>query len=73
MAYQSWVKVTSSNLNAVIYDPEEQRMQVQFRSGSIYEYVDVPEDTYLGLINASSKGKYFHRYVRNEFAFEQIK
>lgn len=55
------VQVESSNLVSVGYNPETATLEIEFHSGSIYQYSGVPEDVYRGLMNAGSKGRYFHQ------------
>lgn len=56
--------VSSSNLAAVGYDAERQILEVEFLNGSIYQYLNVPLHIYEQLMNASSHGEYFNRYIR---------
>lgn len=66
--------VESSNLASVGYDPESAVLEIEFKSGGIYEYSGVPQSVYDGLINAESKGKYFHRYIKNsEYPYSKIR
>ncbi len=50
--------VESSMLAAVGYDPTLQALVVLFNSGRAYQYLNVPPETYQGLMEASSKGRY---------------
>jgi hypothetical protein len=59
--------VTSSNLAAVGYDPVGQVLEIEFRSGGIYDYYGVPQGLYEQLMAATSLGTFFHRYIRNAF------
>ncbi len=59
------VQVESSNLASVGYNPETTTLEIEFHSGDIYQYSGVPEDVHQGLMNAESKGKYFHRNIKN--------
>lgn len=65
--------VSSSNLRSVGYDPTTRTMEVEFRNGSIYEYDDVPEHVYRDLMQASSKGSYFHESIRSSYRYRQLK
>lgn len=56
--------VSSSLLRSVGYDPEEQLLEVELQDGNIYQYTDVPEATYQGLMAADSHGRYFAHHVR---------
>jgi len=42
-------------------------LRIQFRNGSVYTFLDVPEIHYLGLLNASSPGRYFNTYLKGRY------
>lgn len=65
--------VVSSNLKWVDYDFDNHILTIGFRSGSVYEYYDVPEEIYWELLEADSKGRYFWRYIRNDFEYRRIR
>lgn len=67
------VPVSSSNLNSVGYDSASQTLEIEFNSGSIYQYFNVPSSIYQGLINASSHGQYFSQFIRNSYRYRQIR
>jgi len=67
------VPVSSSNLHSVGYDSTSQILEIEFNSGSIYQYFNVPSDIYHGLMNAGSHGQYFGQYIRNVFRYRQIR
>jgi hypothetical protein len=56
--------VSSSNLKSVGYDEGSSTLEVEFLHGGIYEYSNVPESRYSGLMSASSKGEYFDEYIK---------
>lgn len=56
------VYVNSSDLNAVEYN--QGILRIRFNSGGIYDYYNVPITVYQELLNASSKGKYFHAHIK---------
>lgn len=47
-------------------------LEIQFESGRIYQYYDVPQDIFEGMLNAESKGKYFNANVRGKFRYQEI-
>ena len=59
-----YVKLKSSVVESVGYDPLEKVMEVKFRSGGTYRYVDVPGTVYAGMMNADSHGSFVHRTLR---------
>ena len=59
------IPVESSSLSSVGYDSENAILEIEFKSGGIYQYSGVPQDVYDSLMNAESKGKYFHQHIKN--------
>ena len=59
------IPVESSNLASVRYDPKSAVLDIEFKIGGIYEYSGVHKSVYDGLMNAVSKGKYFHQHIKN--------
>ena len=57
-------RVSSSNLASVGYDPETKTLEIEFLNGGLYQYFNVPESIYNGLMAASSHGSYFDQYVK---------
>lgn len=66
--------VSSSNLASVGYDASTRTLQVAFRNGSLYEYSNVPQPIYDGLMRASSHGRYFDAHIKNGgYAYRQLR
>ena len=59
--------VSSSNIRSIGYDSESNTLEVEFLSGRVYQYFDVPESIYNELMHASSHGSFFHRYIRDRY------
>ncbi len=64
--------VKSSSLASVGYDPERQILEVEFRHGGVYEYLDVPVSAHLRLVGAKSIGRHFVAEVRNQFRHRKV-
>lgn len=64
--------VDSSNLKSIGYDPEMQILEVEFQSGAVYQYMDVPTHVYDSLMAASSHGQYFSANIRNNYAYSKL-
>lgn len=60
--------VESTSLASVGYSKKWAILEVQFRSGQIYRFHDVPVEVYRDLLNAQSKGRFLHREIRSRFA-----
>lgn len=56
--------VPSSTIASVGYDARTQTLEVEFRSGAVYQYYAVPQPVYEGLMRAKSHGHYLDRYVK---------
>ncbi|NLG71503.1 MAG: KTSC domain-containing protein [Chloroflexi bacterium] len=59
--------VESSMLAAAGYDPATQTLVVLFNNGKAYEYYQVPPETYQGMLEAESIGKFMRANVIGVF------
>jgi len=66
------IPVQSSNMASIGYDSTTEILQVEFLNGSIYEYKNVSQSVYDGLMGASSHGSYFNHEIRNSYPYEKI-
>ena len=57
--------VISSNIRRIGYDPEKQRLYIQFKSGATYRYSNVEPETYDTLAMADSIGGTFARLIKS--------
>ena len=64
--------IESSMMMSVAYDKEQSVLEIEFRDGDVYEYRDVPELIFRGLLKAPSKGSFFHRQIESKYRFAQI-
>ena len=61
------IRVSSSAISAIGYDPATQRMKIRFTSGSTYDFCRVPEHVFTGFLQSSSKGSYYDRHIRDRY------
>ena len=64
--------VDSSNVAAVGYDENSHTLQVEFNSGATYQYFDVPEVIFEGMINAASVGQYLNQQVKGIYRYSRV-
>ena len=65
--------VTSSNIASIGYDPEQMILEVEFLNGSIYQYYDVPEALFEGIMSAESHGKYLNEHIKKGgYRYERV-
>ncbi len=65
--------VESSVLATVGYDTAKRLLEIEFHSGAIYRYRDVPEEIHRRLLAAESKGHFFGATIRDKFRSERVK
>lgn len=65
-------RVGSTNIRSVGYDPESNTLEIEFHSGSVYQYFNVPQTIYDELMRAPSLGSYFYKHIRGNFKWVKI-
>jgi len=66
------VPVSSSNLDQVAYDTSEQTLRVSFKNGGVYDYMGVPVQIAVNLVNATSPGGYLAAFVKQRFVTRRV-
>ena len=64
--------VSSSAIISIGYDPKAETLEVEFGSGRVYQYYDVPANLYDELMQASLKGQYFNTYIKDRYSFSRV-
>lgn len=59
--------IDSSNIISAGYDPAQQILEVEFKGGIVWQYMNFPEHMWLEFIGAPSQGKYFATMIRPRF------
>ncbi len=67
------IPVSSSNICSIGYDPQSATLKVEFTSAEIYQYFDVPEHLYNGLMGASSKGQFLNDYIKYNYRYQKVR
>ena len=68
-----FVPLESEMLVAVRYNEAARHLDVIFRTGDKYRYLDVPPLEYVGLMNAKSKGQYMHkRLLGDRYKYKRL-
>lgn len=62
----------SSSVAAVGYDAKSKTLEVEFTSGSVYRYFDVPESEYRGLLGADSVGRYLNQSIKSTYRYGRL-
>jgi hypothetical protein len=61
------IRVISSAMMAVGYQPNTGQMRIQFQQGRSYDFFGVPKHVYDGLMSATSKGTYYNDHIRDRY------
>jgi hypothetical protein len=61
------IRVNSSAILSVGYDVNSRRMKIQFQQGHSYDFCNVPQNIYDGLMRAASKGVYYNDNIKDRF------
>jgi hypothetical protein len=62
--------VSSTSLRSVGYDLKNHTLEIEFQSGEVYDYLDVPREVYVELMHADSHGLYFIQNIRDQYRYE---
>ena len=59
--------VQSSALASVGYSRRLHALEIEFKNGAIYRYLEVNRATYRGLMSAPSKTRFYHERIRSKY------
>jgi hypothetical protein len=62
----------STVIRSFIYEAASAELLITFRSGRRYIYCGVPEETFIAMQRAFSKGEFFNRHIRDNFPFKRV-
>jgi hypothetical protein len=63
--------VDSSAMRSAGYDEATRTLEIEFPDGDVYDYFEVPRETWRAFESAPSKGLFFSGEIRDRFAFER--
>ena len=61
------IAVESTALAAVGYSRRLRALEIEFRNGAIYRYLEVEPSVYDDLLNAQSKARFYDHYIRHRY------
>ena len=65
-------KLESRAIVSAGYDAASRTLELEFASGRVYRYEDVPHATYDLLLRSPSKGGYFARMINDRYAYRDV-
>jgi lysyl-tRNA synthetase class 2 len=63
-------KFESSAVTLARYRPDEATLEIRYKSGDLYSYLDVPEVVYRALRAAPSAGQFVNFEIKPNYRFE---
>lgn len=67
------ISLLSSAIEAVEYDDEHLRLDVELKTGRAYRYFDVPRSTFHALLAARSKGGFYNDHIRDVYLYVRLR
>lgn len=64
--------VASSTIASIGYDEASQTLEVEFNTGSVYQYYNIGSELYQNFIQAGSKGQFLNAYIRNAYPYSRV-
>ena len=61
------IPVRSSNVRSIGYRPDNQILEVEFKTGSIYQYFGVTFEKHERLMKSRSKGEYLSLEIKGQY------
>jgi hypothetical protein len=66
------VSLASRAVVSAGYDPATRTLELEFASGRVYRYYEVPQGTYDWLLRAHSKGAFVARMINERYSFRDV-
>ena len=67
------VPIESKALAAVGYSKRLRALEIEFRNGAIYRYLEVSPPVHTALMNAPSKARFYHENIRGKYRSLHVK
>ncbi len=65
--------VQSSSVGSMGYDARKHLLEVEFRNGGVYRYLDVPEAEYQALKDADSVGRHLNQEIKPFYSVIKVR
>lgn len=64
--------VSSSNIASIGYDADSQTLEIEFLNGGVYQYFDIPQHMYRGLMQADSHGQFLAQNIKGVYRYSKV-
>lgn len=65
--------VLSTEIEWIGYEEKRRMLQVEFLSGSIYQYDDVTREVYRDFLEAPSHGRFFETRIKGRYPYRKVR
>lgn len=65
--------VNSSNIQSIGYDAPSATLEVEFTSGDVYQYFNVPDYLYQQFLQASSYEQFLNDNIRYNYRYQKVR
>jgi len=67
------IKVHSTTLLSVGYEPDSELLELEFPGKTIHEYHKVHPVIYMGLMHTDTKEDYIDKHIRDKYKYRMVK
>ena len=64
--------VESSDLVAIGYDPKTRILEIEFKEGRLYQYLEVEPAVYERFMRTDSYGEYFYAHINKHYRYKRV-
>mgnify|MGYP000415686133 CR=1 FL=1 len=64
--------IESTMIDSIGYDASSSTLEIEFKSGAVWQYYDFPESTWYEFDGAESQGRFFHAYIKGHYRETQV-
>lgn len=64
--------IDSSMIRSIGYDADNSTLEIEFNNGEVWQYFDFAESSWYEFESSDSKGKFFHREIKNQYSESRV-
>lgn len=64
--------VESTMIRSIGFESDSSTLEVEFKSGAVWQYYDFPESSWYEFDGSESQGKFFHREIKGQYSESQV-
>ena len=64
--------IESSIIKSIGYDPNSSTLEIEFNNDAVWQYFDFLEYLWYEFKSSESKGKFFHREIKNQYSESRV-